>query len=346
MRGKREIKKLLITGGAGFIGSNFIRYWLKRHGDCEVINVDALTYAGNLRNLDNLPNANLHTFKKLDITNAKGLEQIFKSGIDAVVHFAAETHVDRSILGPQQFIKTNVIGTQILLDLALKYKVGLFLHVSTDEVYGSVARGFSKESAPHKPSSPYSASKSAADLLVQAYVKTFALPAIITRASNNYGPYQFPEKFIPLFITNALEDKPLPLYGDGKNVRDWIFVLDHCAAFETILLKADAPHIYNIGAGELKKNIEVAKTICKLLNKPTSLIKLVPDRPGHDRRYALDFSRIKNELGWSPKVKFEDGIKRSIKWYIENKKWWEEIKSGEYKNYYKKWYKEKLGAGI
>lgn len=344
--GKRKIKRLLVTGGAGFIGSNFTRYWLSRHDDCKIINVDALTYAGNLRNLENLPNAHLHTFKKIDITNAKALEPIFKEGIDAVVHFAAETHVDRSILGPQRFIKTNVIGTQILLDLALKYKVGLFLHISTDEVYGSVARGFSKEDAPHNPSSPYSASKSAADLLVQAYIKTYNLPAIITRSSNNYGPYQFPEKFIPLFITNALEDKPLPLYGDGKNVRDWLYVLDHCAALEKILLKADAPNIYNIGAGELKKNIEVAKTICKLLNKPTSLIKFVTDRPGHDRRYALDFSKIKSELGWQPKVKFEDGIKKCIKWYLENKTWWGEIKSGEYKKYYKKWYEEKLGARV
>ena len=335
-----------MTGGAGFIGSNFVRYWLSRHDDCELINVDALTYAGNLKNLENLPNANRHTFKKLDITDAKGLETIFKKGSDAVVHFAAETHVDRSILGPQAFIKTNVIGTQILLDLALKYRVGLFLHVSTDEVYGSVERGFTKEGYPFKPSSPYSASKAAADLLAQAYMKTFELPAIITRCSNNYGPYQFPEKFVPLFITNALEDKPLPLYGDGKNVRDWIFVTDHCAALETILLKADAPNIYNIGAGELKKNVEVAEIICKLLKKPTSLITPVPDRPGHDRRYALDFSKIKNELGWKPKVNFEDGIKRCIKWYIESKKWWDEIKSGEYRNYYKKWYKEKLGAGI
>jgi len=341
----RRIKRLLVTGGAGFIGSNFVRYWLSKHKDCELLNVDALTYAGNLRNLEGLPNKGLHRFEKLDITNAKGLEPIFAEGIDAVVHFAAESHVDRSILGPQKFVKTNVLGTQILLDLALGYGVKFFLHVSTDEVYGSVARGFAKEDWPLKPASPYSASKSAADLLVLAYARTFGLPAVITRCTNNYGPYQFPEKFIPLFATNALEDRPLPLYGDGKNVRDWIYVIDHCRALETILLRAEAPNVYNIAARELKRNIDVARLICKVLGKPTSLITLVKDRPAHDRRYAIDSSKIERELGWRPRMSFDEGLKKTVRWYEKNELWWREVKSGEYKKYYKKWYKEKLGAG-
>lgn len=333
--------KILITGGAGFIGSNFVRYMLDKYDDYQIVNLDSLTYCGNLENLSQIEDNPNYTFCKGDITDKKLVFKI-TSDVDYIINFAAESHVDRSIEDPEIFIKSNVLGTQVLLDAAKKYGVKKYLQVSTDEVYGSLGKtGYFREDTPLAPNSPYSASKASADLMVRAYNKTFDLPVNITRCSNNYGPYQFPEKLIPLMISNALEDKPLPVYGDGLNIRDWLHVYDHCSAIDLVLHKGKIGEIYNIGGNNEKKNIEIVKLILQNLDKPESLIKFVKDRLGHDKRYAIDSSKIQNELGWIPKYTFETGIAETIKWYLDNRKWWERIKSGEYMAYYEKMYKNR-----
>ena len=333
--------KILITGGAGFIGSNFVSYMLDKYDDYQIVNLDSLTYCGNLENLTEIEDNPNYTFCKGDITDK---ELVFKitSDVDYIINFAAESHVDRSIEDPEIFIKSNVLGTQVLLDAAKKYGVKKYLQVSTDEVYGSLGKtGYFREDTPLAPNSPYSASKASADLMVRAYNKTFDLPVNITRCSNNYGPYQFPEKLIPLMISNALEDKPLPVYGDGLNIRDWLHVYDHCSAIDLVLHKGKIGEIYNIGGNNEKKNIEIVKLILQNLDKPESLIKFVKDRLGHDKRYAIDSSKIQTELGWIPKYTFETGIAETIKWYLDNREWWERIKSGEYMAYYERMYKDR-----
>ena len=332
--------KIIVTGGCGFIGSNFIHYLLNKYPSVKIINLDLLTYAGNLANLHDIQKDKRYQFVRGDIRDGKVVNRLMSVSPDAVVNFAAESHVDRSLYNPSAFLNTNILGTQVLLEAAIKYKIPRFIQISTDEVYGSLAPNEPAftEDHPLKASSPYSASKAAADLLVKAYEKTFGYKAIITRSSNNYGPYQFPEKIIPLFITNALENKPLPLYGDGKNIRDWLYVQDNCEAIALIMEKGKVGEVYNIGGACEKMNIEITRTILKALGKPLSLIKFVKDRPGHDRRYALNISKIKRELGWQPKYRFEDGIKKTIRWYQENKEWWRRIKSGEYLKFYRKHY--------
>lgn len=335
--------KILITGGAGFIGSNFIHYVIQKHPDYEIINLDKLTYAGNLENLKEIENNPNYHFIKGDICDRKLVTSIVENfKIQVIINFAAESHVDRSIMGADVFIQTNVVGTQTLLEVAREKKIEKFVQISTDEVYGSLgADGKFKEDTPLHPNSPYSASKASADLLALAYHHTFGTPVIITRCSNNYGPYQFPEKLIPLMIINALNDKPLPIYGDGRNIRDWIFVKDHCEAILTVLENGKIGEIYNIGAENEKTNIEIVKLILKELNKDESLITFVKDRPGHDKRYAIDANKIKTQLGWKPKHTFETALKATINWYLENKSWWNKIISGEYLKYYKKWYEER-----
>ena len=333
--------KILITGGAGFIGSNFVRYMLDKYDDYQIVNLDSLTYCGNLENLSEIEDNPNYTFCKGDITDK---ELVFKitSDVDYIINFAAESHVDRSIEDPEIFIKSNVLGTQVLLDAAKEYGVKKYLQVSTDEVYGSLGKtGYFREDTPLAPNSPYSASKASADLMVRAYNETFDLPVNITRCSNNYGPYQFPEKLIPLMISNALEDKPLPVYGDGLNIRDWLHVYDHCSAIDLVLHNGKIGEIYNIGGNNEKKNIEIVKLILQNLDKPESLIKFVKDRLGHDKRYAIDSSKIQKELGWTPKYTFETGITETIKWYLDNREWWERIKSGEYMAYYERMYKNR-----
>ncbi|RKL61643.1 dTDP-glucose 4,6-dehydratase [Thermoanaerobacteraceae bacterium SP2] len=331
--------KILVTGGAGFIGSNFIKYMLKRHADYQIVNLDKLTYAGNLENLEDIEDNPNYSFIKGDITDRDKVEEIFETGIEYVVNFAAESHVDRSIEDPGIFLKTNVIGTQVLLDASRKYGVKKYLQVSTDEVYGSLDEtGYFTEDTPLSPNSPYSASKASADMLTKAYHHTYGLPINITRCSNNYGPYQFPEKLIPLMIINSLHDKELPIYGDGLNVRDWLYVEDHCSAIDMVLHEGKNGEVYNIGGNNEKANIEIVKLILRELGKPESLIKYVKDRPGHDRRYAIDSTKIQQELGWKPKYKFEEGMKKTISWYLENIDWWKKIISGEYRNYYEKMY--------
>ena len=334
--------KILITGGAGFIGSNFIRFLLRDRPTIPVVNLDKLTYAGNLENLaglEDLAGTN-YRFVRGDIADSKILEEIWtRNSIDTVINFAAESHVDRSIESAEDFIRTNINGTLILLEAARKRGVKRFLQISTDEVYGSLGpTGKFVETTPLAPRSPYSASKASADLLSLAFFETYQLPVLITRCSNNYGPYQFPEKLIPLMISNALEDKPLPVYGDGLQVRDWIHVEDHCRALLRVLEKGKPGEVYNVGGDSEKPNIEIVKLILAALGKPESLIKYVADRPGHDRRYAIDFSRIERELGWRPRVNFAQGIKDTINWYVKNKSWWGRIKSGEYQKYYEKMY--------
>ncbi|MCK4223906.1 MAG: dTDP-glucose 4,6-dehydratase [candidate division Zixibacteria bacterium] len=331
--------KILITGGAGFIGSNFIRYILSKYPHYHIVNLDKLTYAGNLDNLSDIENSPNYKFVKGDICDSELVNRIVGDGIEAIVHFAAESHVDRSIYDPGIFVKTNVLGTQILLESALKFKIDRFIQVSTDEVYGSLGKeGSSTESSPLLPNSPYSASKASADLLVRSYFETFRLPAIITRCTNNYGPYQFPEKLIPLFITNALFDQELPIYGDGLYVRDWIYVEDHCKALDVVLHQGKVGEIYNIGGGNEMTNLEITDLILKKLNKLKSLIKHVKDRPAHDRRYSLDCSKIKAELDWKPDTPFEEGISKTVDWYVSHQSWWQKIKSGEYLEYYEKHY--------
>lgn len=332
---------MLITGGAGFIGSNFVRYVLDKYEDYQIVNLDSLTYCGNLENLSGIEDNPNYTFCKGDITDKELVFEI-TSDVDYIINFAAESHVDRSIEDPEIFIKSNVLGTQVLLDAAKEHGISKYLQVSTDEVYGSLGKtGYFREDTPLAPNSPYSASKASADLMVRAYNKTFDLPVNITRCSNNYGPYQFPEKLIPLMISNALENKHLPVYGDGKNVRDWLHVYDHCSAIDLVLHKGAVGEIYNIGGNNEKKNIEIVKLILKNLNKPESLIKFVKDRLGHDRRYAIDSTKIQDELGWTPKYTFETGIAETIQWYLDNRQWWERIKSGEYLAYYERMYKNR-----
>ena len=329
--------RLLITGGCGFIGSNFIKHIINNYNDYSIINLDLVTYAGNLENLDQIKNHPKYTFVKGDIAD-ETLADITRN-VDAVVNFAAESHVDRSIAGPSVFIRTNVLGTQLLLESAKKNKVQRFIQISTDEVYGSLGpEGSFKEDSPILPNSPYSASKAGADLIVRSYFETYKFPSIITRCSNNYGPNQFPEKFIPLLITNAFEDKELPVYGDGLNIRDWIHVKDHCKAIDAVLHKGKAGEIYNIGGNCEKRNIDIVKLILGKIGKDESLIRFVKDRLGHDRRYAIDASKIGKELGWRPEHDFDPEISETIKWYDENRNWWLKIKSGEYMKYYERMY--------
>jgi dTDP-glucose 4,6-dehydratase len=330
--------KLLVTGGAGFIGSNFITHILERP-DVKVINFDCLTYAGNLENLARVEKHQAYSFAKGDITDPAAVDACLDSGVDAILNFAAESHVDRSILNSSAFIGTNVQGTQVLLEAARRWKIGRFVQVSTDEVYGTLgATGKFTEESPLAPNSPYAASKAGADLLARSYCKTFGLPVIITRCSNNYGPYQFPEKLIPLMILNALEDQTLPVYGDGLYTRDWIHVQDHCRALETVLFKGAAGRIYNIGGDQERRNLDVVHLILEQLGKSTDLIRFVNDRPGHDRRYAIDATRIREELGWAPVTSFEEGLGATIRWYMENPEWVRRVRSGDYQAYYQKMY--------
>ncbi len=334
--------KALITGGCGFIGANLVRYVLTTFNDWKVVNLDLLTYAGNIENTQALEEAypGRYTFVRGDIADAGSIDALFdKERFDIVLNLAAESHVDRSIEAPSVFLRTNVLGTQILLDAALRHKVERFVQVSTDEVYGSLGRqGMFTEDMLLAPNSPYSASKAAADLMVRAYVKTYGMDAVITRCSNNYGPYQFPEKLIPLMVVNAYEDKELPVYGDGKNVRDWIYVEDHCRGIIMVALKGAGGEVYNMGGDAQRENIEIVRMILDYMHKPHSLIRFVKDRPGHDFRYAMDYTKIETELGWGPNVRFEEGIKATIEWYLENKGWWERVRTGEYMNYYERMY--------
>lgn len=335
--------KILVTGGAGFIGSNFVYFELDNNPDDKIVCVDCLTYAGNMSTLERaLKNPNF-TFYKTDITDRDAIYEIFeKESPDAVVNFAAESHVDRSIESPEVFLKTNILGTQVMMDACRKYGNIRYHQVSTDEVYGDLPLDrpdlFFTETTPIHTSSPYSASKASADLLVGAYHRTFGLPVTISRCSNNYGPYHFPEKLIPLMIANALNDKPLPVYGEGLNVRDWLYVEDHCKAIDLVLRKGRIGEVYNIGGHNEMKNIDIVKLICKKLGKSEDLITYVTDRKGHDMRYAIDPTKIHNELGWLPETKFEDGLEKTVNWYLENREWWETIISGEYMNYYEKMY--------
>lgn len=335
-------RRIVVTGGAGFIGSNFIRYVLREHRDWEATNLDNLTYAGNLENLADVENDNRYRFIRGDIADRELVDKLLGQGFDVVVNFAAESHVDRSILDPSPFIKTNVQGTQVLLEGARQHRVRLFLQISTDEVYGSLGtKGKFGEDSPSLPNSPYAASKAAADCLCRAYYYTYDLPVIIARCSNNYGPFQFPEKLIPLTITNALEDKPVPIYGDGLNVRDWIHAEDHCRALGLIMEHGKTGEIYNIGGNNERTNLELVQRILDIMGKSHSLITFVADRPGHDRRYALDTSKIERELGWRPATPFEAGLRNTIEWYMENEPWWRRIKSGEYIEYYRTMYSQR-----
>ncbi len=337
--------RVLVTGGCGFIGSNFIRYFLKTYPEASIINVDKLTYAGNLENLSDLARSSRYYFVRGDIADAPLMESLVKKGLDAIINFAAESHVDRSIEDPSAFIRTNIFGTFVLLETLRKFypqeKIR-FLHISTDEVYGSLGEsGSFREETPLSPNSPYSASKASADMMVRAYHHTYGLPVLITRCSNNYGPFQFPEKLIPLMISNAMEDRELPIYGDGLQIRDWIYVEDHCRALDLVLHRGKEGEVYNIGGKCEKTNLSVAQTILDRLGKPRSLIRFVADRPGHDRRYAIDFSKIERELGWTPRVSFEEGIDLTIRWYQEHQEWWRKIKTGEYLEYYRRMYQNR-----
>ena len=334
---------IIVTGGAGFIGSNFIYYMLKKHPADRIICVDKLTYAGNLETLEAAMEKKNFNFIRADIADRQAVYRIFEQEKpDIVVNFAAESHVDRSIENPEIFLQTNVIGTSVLLDACRKYGIDRYHQVSTDEVYGDLPLDrpdlFFTEETNLKTSSPYSASKAGADLLVMAYHRTYKIPTTISRCSNNYGPYHFPEKLIPLMIINALSDKKLPVYGDGKNVRDWLYVEDHCRAIDLILQKGRVGEVYNIGGHNERANIDVVKTILKELGKPEDLIEHVTDRKGHDRRYAIDLTKIHTELGWEPETKFEDGIKKTVKWYLEHRDWWMGIISGDYQTYYERMY--------
>jgi len=332
------MRNILVTGGAGFIGSNFVRYLLKKYPDYKVVVYDKLTYAGNLDNLRDVEDDPRYAFVRGDICDAEAVERTIREHkIDAIVNFAALTHVDRSIMEPGSFILTDVYGAYVLLEAARKHDIERCVMVSTDEVYGSIEQGSFTEADALDPSSPYSASKAGGDLIARAYYKTFGLPVVITRGSNTFGPFQYPEKIVPLFITNAIDDLPLPLYGDGLNVRDWIYVLDHCEAIDVVLHRGAPGEIYNIGAGNELPNIELTRLILKLLGKPESLIQYVRDRPGHDRRYSLDCSKIR-ALGWRCRYSFEEALEGTVRWYVENEWWWRKIKSGEYWDYYRRQY--------
>jgi dTDP-glucose 4,6-dehydratase len=334
------MERILVTGGAGFIGSNFVRLLFRRKRKMHITVLDKLTYAGNRENLSEFMKRRDFRFIKGDICNGKILDEILPR-IDIIYNFAAETHVDRSIFEGGSFVRTDVVGTYTLLQRALAHEVARFVQVSTDEVYGSIRKGKFREADPLKPNSPYSASKSGADLLARAFHVTYGLPVVITRSSNNYGPYQHPEKFIPLFITNAIEGKPLPLYGDGKNVRDWIFVEDNCRAIELAGRRGRVGEIYNIGAGDERRNIDIARKIITLTRADEELLTLIDDRPGHDRRYALDSRKIKR-LGWERKVGFDEGLARTVRWYRHNEDWWRPIKEGTFKRYYRKMYRDRI----
>ena len=331
------MKKILVTGGAGFIGSNFINYILGKREDIFIVNLDKLTYAGNLQNLKDIENHPSYSFVKGDIVNDELVSYLFKKyEITHVINFAAESHVDRSILGSEIFFRTNVLGTNVLLENAKRFGVEKFVQISTDEVYGSLGtEGQFEETTPLQPNSPYAASKAAADMMALAFHHTYHVPVVITRCSNNYGPYQFPEKLIPLMIINSLNNKKLPVYGDGLNVRDWIYVVDHNKAVELVFDKGKVGEVYNVGANTEKPNIEIVKLLLKHTGKTEDLIEYVKDRPGHDRRYAINSTKIKRELNWEAENSFENAIQDTIDWYIKNEKWWKEIISGEYQNYYK-----------
>lgn len=331
---------IVVTGGCGFIGSNFVMHLLRSYEDVRVTNLDLLTYAGNLANLEEAYSyGDRYRFVKGDIADRQLVDSILSDPTDILVNFAAESHVDRSILDSADFVRTNIMGTQVLLDASRSHHVSRFVQISTDEVYGSLGpEGSFTEDHALAPNSPYSASKAAADLLVRAYHKTHGLDVVTTRCSNNYGPYQFPEKLIPLMITNAMEDKVLPVYGDGLNVRDWIYVTDHCQAIDLIMRKGKPGEVYNIGGGTELPNIDIVKLILKILGKPENLIRFVEDRPGHDRRYAMDSTKLRRELGWKPLVDFHDGMALTVQWYKENVTWWQQVKTGEYLNYYERWY--------
>ncbi len=335
--------KIIVTGGAGFIGGNFVHYMLKSHPEDEIVCLDALTYAGNLETLDPVKDNPKFKFIKADIADRQAVYGIFETEQpDVIINFAAESHVDRSIENPELFLRTNVMGTKVLLDACRKYGIKRYHQVSTDEVYGDLPLDrpdmFFTETTNLHTSSPYSASKASADLLVQAYSRTYGVPVTISRCSNNYGPYHFPEKLIPLMIANALADKKLPVYGTGENVRDWLYVEDHCCAIDLIVCKGREGEVYNVGGHNEHTNLEVVKIILQQLGKPEELIEFVTDRKGHDRRYAIDPTKISNELGWEPETKFSDGIKKTIQWYLDNKDWWQHIISGEYREYYKNMY--------
>lgn len=337
---------IIVTGGAGFIGSNFVFHVLKAHPDYRIVCLDKLTYAGNLSTLESVLGQENFRFVKADICDRQAVDELFQEEKpDIVVNFAAESHVDRSIEDPGIFLETNIMGTAVLMDACRKYGIKRYHQVSTDEVYGDLPLDrpdlFFTEETPLHTSSPYSSSKAGADLLVMAYYRTYGLPVTISRCSNNYGPYHFPEKLIPLMIANALADKPLPVYGNGENVRDWLYVEDHCRAIDLIIHRGKVGEVYNVGGHNEKRNIDIVKIICHELGKPESLIVHVEDRKGHDRRYAIDPAKIHRELGWLPETKFEDGIKKTIKWYLEHKKWWQDIISGEYQEYYAKMYGSK-----
>lgn len=339
---------VIVTGGAGFIGSNFVFYQLKNHPDDRIICFDKLTYAGNLSTLESVMNNRCFRFVKGDISDREAVYRLFEEEKpDIIVNFAAESHVDRSIENPEIFLQTNILGTQVLMDACRKYGIKRYHQVSTDEVYGDLPLNrtdlFFTEDTPIHTSSPYSASKASADLLVLAYYRTYKLPVTITRCSNNYGPYHFPEKLIPLVISRALADEIVPVYGKGENVRDWLYVEDHCSAIDLVIRNGREGEVYNIGGHNEKTNLEVVKAILSYLGKPESLINYVTDRPGHDMRYAIDPAKIHSELGWLPATKFEDGIKKTIDWYLDNKDWWQNIISGEYQNYFDTMYGERLG---
>jgi dTDP-glucose 4,6-dehydratase len=328
--------KLLVTGGAGFIGSNFIRHVLQTHPEDRVVNLDKLTYAGNLQNLADVAPDPRYAFVQGDIGDAKLVRDVAR-GVDAVVNFAACSHVDRSLIEPEEFLRTDVFGVYTLLEAVRELRIARLLHISTDEVYGSVPQGSSRETDPLRPSNPYSASKAGGDLLVGAYWQTYRLPVLITRSSNNFGPYQYPEKVVPLFITNALDDQPLPLYGDGRNVRDWLYVLDNCEAIDLVLRRGAEGQIYNIGGGHEVENIVLTRQILRLTAKPETLIRPVKDRPGHDRRYSLDCSKVR-QLGWRPRHRFDAALEATVAWYRQHEPWWRPLKSGEFRTYYQQQY--------
>jgi dTDP-glucose 4,6-dehydratase len=330
---------ILITGGCGFIGSNYVRYLLENDPQARVLNFDLLTYAGNLDNLADLTEDPRYSLVHGDITDRDRVREVVAEGVGAVVHFAAESHVDRSIHDSGPFVRTNVLGTQVLLDAAREFRVPIYVQVSTDECYGSLGpSGAFTEQTPLAPNSPYAASKAAADLLVRSYVHTFGLPALITRCSNNYGPYQFPEKLIPLFITNLLNDQPVPVYGDGQQVRDWLHVRDHCAAIDLVRRRGRPGEVYNIGGRCEKTNLDLTYALLDILGKPRTLIRHVTDRPGHDRRYAIDCTKMESEFGWRPAIPFEQGLRETVAWYVEHADWVQAIRTGEYLKYYERQY--------